>query len=363
MRIRTTVFCLVLVLLTVTLSNAQYSARESFEYPVGTSLDALAGTTGNGWGGSWEIDTSNAKNYDLSIVGDTGFLYNDLSYNYPYTGNHLISQAPGAWASARYFRSLEETWPNVEGQYWVSYLFQTSAAPTGNTYYLLKLYLDSGELLALGKGGGGTTYTCGSGWPGGSGDDVSSTICEGGPVWLVAMIDLTGDADADANARTFMWINPDPSIIPDTNIADVKRNTDLSKGFNRVAIEFGGEDVMTLGYDEIRLGTSFDDVSSEIVTDVLDNEKELPSQFSLSQNFPNPFNPSTKISYTLKYSGKIRLSVYDLLGREVAVLVYQEQGAGTYEIPFNATGLSSGIYFYKLQTGNDMITKKMMFLK
>jgi len=88
-----------------------------------------------------------------------------------------------------------------------------------------------------------------------------------------------------------------------------------------------------------------------------------PAVFSLAQNYPNPFNPSTNISYVLKNTGKVRLSVYDILGREVAVLANEIQTAGAHEVTFLANGLSSGIYFYKLQAANGVITKKMMLLK
>jgi hypothetical protein len=88
-----------------------------------------------------------------------------------------------------------------------------------------------------------------------------------------------------------------------------------------------------------------------------------PSVFSLAQNYPNPFNPTTNISYTLKNSGKIRLSVFDLLGREVAVLANGIQNAGEHKVAFTGSGLSSGIYFYKLQAGTEVITKKMTLLK
>jgi hypothetical protein len=82
------------------------------------------------------------------------------------------------------------------------------------------------------------------------------------------------------------------------------------------------------------------------------------------QNYPNPFNPNTKITYTLQSNGKVRLSVYDLLGREVAILVNNERKtAGKYEVIFNALNLSSGIYFYKLQTRSYVETKKMVLLK
>ncbi len=344
------------------LVSSGYLARESFEYSKGASIDAGTGGTNDGWGGPWAIDTSNAKNYNLSLVSETAFKYGDLNYNYPHVGNSLEASAPGSWASARYFRPLDKAWPDVQGQYWVSYLFQTEKAPTGNTYYLLKLYSDSKERIAFGKGGGGTTYTCGSGWPGGSGSDVSKITAEGGPIWIVSMINLTGDASKDANAKTYMWINPDPSAAPDTSLADVKRNTDMSTGFNRVAIEFGGADTMKLAYDEIRLGTSFNDVSSPLVTAV-EQLNQIPTQFSLSQNYPNPFNPSTNISYTLNKAGIVRLSVYDVLGREIAVLVNEVQGPGSYQIPFIANNLSSGIYFYRLQANSNVMTKKMLLLK
>jgi hypothetical protein len=253
------------VVVLATQSWSQNSVRESFAYPVGSYLDTL-GTAANGWGGPWIIDTSNSHNFNLSVVSDTSFDYADLAFAYPHIGNSLLSQSPGNWASARYFRPLSQTWPDSKGQYWVSYLFQTASTPSSNTYYLFKLFSGSNELLALGKGGGGTTYSCGSGWPGGSGSDVSTTVDQGGPIWIVAMIDLTGNSTSDASARTFMWINPDPSKAPDTNLADVKRYSNFSAGFNKVAIEFGGADTMNIGYDEIRLGTSFTDVSSSVVT-------------------------------------------------------------------------------------------------
>jgi CotH kinase protein/Secretion system C-terminal sorting domain len=90
----------------------------------------------------------------------------------------------------------------------------------------------------------------------------------------------------------------------------------------------------------------------------------LPVDFSLAQNYPNPFNPSTKITYTLKGSSIVRLSVYDLLGRETAVLVNNERkAAGKYEVTFNSTNVSSGIYFYRLQTENFVKTNKMVVIK
>ena len=100
------------------------------------------------------------------------------------------------------------------------------------------------------------------------------------------------------------------------------------------------------------------------VTGIAPNSGEVPEAFNLSQNYPNPFNPGTTVSYQLKLSGHVTIKVYDLLGNEVATLVNnEEKPAGVYSISFDAGKLSSGIYLYKLQVGNFVETKKMIFLK
>ncbi len=89
----------------------------------------------------------------------------------------------------------------------------------------------------------------------------------------------------------------------------------------------------------------------------------IPSSLNLHQNFPNPFNPSTKIRFDLPFSSDVNLSVYDYLGREVTQLINGMKQAGSYEIDFNASNMASGIYFYKLSTNSSVITKKMMLVK
>ena len=103
------------------------------------------------------------------------------------------------------------------------------------------------------------------------------------------------------------------------------------------------------------------ELSMDMVSDV-ENEFQ-PLAFQLEQNYPNPFNPSTKISYSIPQQGNVTLKVYDLLGNEVATLVNEEKPAGGYEVEFNASDLSSGIYFYKLQAGSFVETKKMTVIK
>jgi photosystem II stability/assembly factor-like uncharacterized protein len=101
---------------------------------------------------------------------------------------------------------------------------------------------------------------------------------------------------------------------------------------------------------------------TETSTDVKSTDAP-PSEFTLFQNYPNPFNPSTSIQYQVSSISQVSLKVYDLLGREVATLVNEDKPAGSYEVEFDAKGLSSGIYFYKIQAGSFVETKKMLLLK
>ena len=89
----------------------------------------------------------------------------------------------------------------------------------------------------------------------------------------------------------------------------------------------------------------------------------MVEKFSLANNYPNPFNPSTKIQYTLPTNEFVSLKVYDIIGREVATLVNQQQSAGVYDVNFNASNLTSGIYFYKIDAGSFVDVKKMMLIK
>lgn len=89
----------------------------------------------------------------------------------------------------------------------------------------------------------------------------------------------------------------------------------------------------------------------------------VANSFNLNQNYPNPFNPATQIQYTIDKTSKVKLTVYNILGSQVAVLVNATQEPGLKTVTFNASNLSSGVYFYKLEAGSKMMSKKMMLLK
>ena len=95
----------------------------------------------------------------------------------------------------------------------------------------------------------------------------------------------------------------------------------------------------------------------------VDDNKLTVTDFQLEQNFPNPFNPSTIIKFSLSKTNHVKLVVSDMLGREVATLIDETKSAGNHSVTFNAANLSSGVYLYSLISGDQKITKKMLLMK
>jgi hypothetical protein len=89
----------------------------------------------------------------------------------------------------------------------------------------------------------------------------------------------------------------------------------------------------------------------------------IPDKYSLGQNYPNPFNPSTSIKFGLSKSGIVKLIVYDVTGKVISTLLNETFNAGEHTVLFNAENLSSGVYYYKLESGNFSDTKKMLLIK
>lgn len=114
----------------------------------------------------------------------------------------------------------------------------------------------------------------------------------------------------------------------------------------------------TAGYTPI-----FRTINLKKLTETSLEDNNLPKEFSLSQNYPNPFNPSTVINFSLPQDAQVKLTVYDMLGREVAVMVNELRSAGTYSIAVDGRSMASGIYVYRLEAGNRTFTRKMTLIK
>jgi len=146
-------------------------------------------------------------------------------------------------------------------------------------------------------------------------------------------------AESTPNNGTYSWIveaqdSSDQCLMRITNVDD-GLVTDMS------------DDVFTI----------------DIISGVDDSEQGIPSEFSLSQNYPNPFNPVTLIKYQVPEASMVSIKVYDVIGREIAVLVNEVKNPGNYQVSFNSANLASGVYFYKMVAGDFSSVRKMNLLK
>ena len=107
--------------------------------------------------------------------------------------------------------------------------------------------------------------------------------------------------------------------------------------------------------------SEFSEKAYALVTDVED--LEIPTVYALEQNYPNPFNPSTVINFSLPESGLVTLKVFNILGEEVATLINEMRSVGNYEVSFDASHLTTGMYIYRIESGEFTSIKKMLLVK
>lgn len=136
--------------------------------------------------------------------------------------------------------------------------------------------------------------------------------------------------------------------------------TSVSNGSNQIRATVG----QTIIGKTNQLDSGFWYQNIDIITSVEQLADELiPTDFQLEQNYPNPFNPSTTIQFALPVETEVSLKLYDILGREVASLIDEELPAGIHKLTFEANGLPSGVYFYRIQTDGFVKTRKLTLLK
>ena len=167
--------------------------------------------------------------------------------------------------------------------------------------------------------------------------------------------------DSGSGVAATLWFTLDPSateqtiILKDTLFADILPTT-----IKRSAAAGGNTltPIVNEGSIEVRITTDIQDITGD----------DLPGTFELGQNYPNPFNPTTHIQFSLPHASHVRLEVYNILGRQVRLLIDQSLSAGAHEVTFDGNSesgnqLATGIYFYRLQAENFVETRKMMLIK
>lgn len=182
---------------------------------------------------------------------------------------------------------------------------------------------------------------------------------------IVTKYKFTSGSTTNDSASLFII----PSSIPVSEPAADQISTDGndSPGIGEIYInnhafgQFGGGlRRSSVKIDGIKIAKSWGEA---VLTAVEQTSTEIPSSFELKQNYPNPFNPSTKINFSLSKSGYVKLTVFDITGKALTTLVSSELHAGTYSADFDAAGLSSGIYMYRIEADNFISTKKMTLIK
>ncbi|MDP1676086.1 MAG: T9SS type A sorting domain-containing protein [Bacteroidota bacterium] len=177
------------------------------------------------------------------------------------------------------------------------------------------------------------------------------------------------------NGRTNdIGLNPQGLAITAADYGEIYLSKNFGTSWNKTVIDtvYDFKKVQVLKKENIAyiIGQNFYDKTSTLfkadlhgVVNVAEQSDQTITGFEVTQNYPNPFNPNTMINYALPKAGNVVLKIFDALGREVATLVNEFKSEGTYNVPFNGSSLSSGIYFYRLQAGRYVETKKLVLMK
>lgn len=223
---------------------------EPFDYELEQELNNQ-GEAGNGWGSPWMLFEGTSANMSIQAQSD----YSGLSS----IGNKLVGDLT-IGEGLRASRMLEPVWQDTGDDIWLSFLFEVDNPNSlSDSWQGISLFNGSDERILIGKDWGKSQL----GFIGyGSGSYTSSTSAfNTGQVWLVFKIETSGDASAE---NAYLWIDPDPNTTPDTGLADIAQVVQINGGFDKIVCHLGNTVGIKCSFDEIRLGSSFDQVKSSI---------------------------------------------------------------------------------------------------
>jgi photosystem II stability/assembly factor-like uncharacterized protein len=188
----------------------------------------------------------------------------------------------------------------------------------------------------------------------------------GGTVFRSTNNGATWDTVTNSMVTAFAVSNS--NIFASVFEGGVHLSTDSGKSWTAVNTGLPDADIRTLAINETHLFAAIDSVVwrrplADMITSAEIHSSRSPLSIELCQNYPNPFNPATVIRYSLPVRSRVVLMVSNALGQEIAVLQNGEEDAGNHEVRFDARGLSSGLYFYRLQTENHVLTRTMLLLR
>ncbi|MEP1152348.1 MAG: T9SS type A sorting domain-containing protein [Balneola sp.] len=198
-------------------------------------------------------------------------------------------------------------------------------------------------------GGFGSSHVFRSNNGGNSWIDISSNLPDV-PTWAITI---------DPENPTHIFVGNEIGVFQSLDNGESWENINGNIPDAIFAIEL----VISRSNRKLRLASHGNGVFETDLPEPFQQDNVTPSNFTLSQNYPNPFNPSTTIEFELTQQGDVRLEVFDTSGRLITTLVNEPRGRGNYSVEFNASGLASGTYIYKLQIGSNSTTKRMVLIK
>lgn len=322
---------------------------ENFDYPAGDSLGA------HGW-----VSFSGGVTNILSVTSP-GLTYT----GYPLSGIGNATTVMNTGQDA--YKNFDSPVDSTMAMY-TSFMVNVTAAQTGDyffaflpsnstTLYTARFYAkDSSGSLAFGlskstAASGGIFYTGGN--------------YSYGTTYVVVIKYIFVPGVTNDTMRAYIFSTGIPSTEPSSSTIGPVTGTLSDNQLGRIALRQGSSaSSPSLRIDGFKVTQSW----SSIVTSVGNQVSSIPEGFSLMQNYPNPFNPSTTIRYSIPETGNVNLTVYDALGRQIENLINEKVSAGVYETVFNASGLNSGVYFYRMDfTGENgsvsSQSKRLMLIK
>ena len=194
----------------------------------------------------------------------------------------------------------------------------------------------------------------------GTDDGVLYRSCDNGISWQdISIPDFTAISCMIFNNSGYIFLADSNGVFLSTDIGDnwTTLNTGLTET-NILTLRIDND-----GYLFAGSASGYIFKSNQIISDFSESTTELPKSFNLFQNYPNPFNPSTSIRFSVPQRTQVQLKVYDIIGCEITTLINEELEAGSYDISFNADGISTGVYIYQLKAGTYINSKKMMLVR
>ncbi len=346
-----------------------WSPANTYWYIAASNLDATTGVTSfvpvaysPNWGTTWIQDTARStyNDYELDINYNFDSVYVLLTNNLSPSNENLRLRyiSIGAWGtnvSWKQFNPANTTSPEYEGSLAVNR--KTNAMAVSYT-----VNESSNENIYYSYAANGINWTTGVAIATLSNNENRSTlhgaVQQAGAFRLAYCSEDTGPdsvfymstsniSSGFTNRTLVSRVNLSTGVLAPSVVGFV-----YGGGNTAGAVIFAGNGPTNLWYNSSNLTTGFEPIS-----------QTTPEKYSLNQNYPNPFNPVTTIKFSISKNEFVSLKVYDILGKEIATLVNQNANAGEYEVTFDATKLTSGVYFYKLTSGNFSDVKKMILVK